>query len=289
MTNLKHFSFLFFLVFAISTTSIAQNNATSSDINPFENPPDSIPKIFAKGFISVADRYEYSLAISPNYDEIFFTAEDPGGGLMVTNKLDDGTWSNPRVANLCKNNLWEQEAFYTVDGKWLYYAATDESGTNLWRSFKEENGWSSAKILESPVNNPNRVFWATFTQNHTMYYSNVDERKTYRSEMVNGQYPATEIASIPFGLHASVSKDESFILFNHRSDIYVAFRNTENKWGEPIKLEASISTSEFGETCPCLSPDEKYIFFSRYNDANNKSDIYWVGSSVIEHLRIKKN
>ncbi len=283
MTNLKHFSILFLLVFAISATIIAQNNANSLSINPFENPPNSIPKIFAKGFISVADRYEYGISFSPNYDEIFFTAEDPGGGLMATNKLDDGTWSNPRVANLCKNNIWEQEAFYTSDGKMLYFAASDDSGTNLWRSFKEEDGWSSAELLDSPVNKPHRVFWASFTENHTMYYSNVDERKTYRSEMVNGEYPRTEIAGFPFGLHASVSKDESFILFNHRGDIYVAFRNEENKWGEPIKLDASISSSEYGESCPCLSPDEKYIFFSRYNDKNEKSDIYWVSSSILEN------
>jgi Tol biopolymer transport system component len=282
MTSLKHFSFLF-LVFAISTASIAQNNANELKYNPFENPPDNIPKIFAKGFVSVADRYEYGLAVSPNFDEIFFTVEDPGDGLMVTNKLGDGTWSNPRVANLRKNNSWEQEAFYTVDGKMLYFASSDEGGTNLWRSYNEGNSWSSAEVLESPVNNPKRVFWATFTQNHTMYYSNVDERRTYRSEMVNGEYPTTEIASIPFGLHASVSKDESFILFNHRGDIYVAFRNTENKWGEPIKLDTSISSTEFGESCPCLSPDEKYIFFSRYNDTNDKSDIYWVSSSILEN------
>lgn len=219
--------------------------------------------------------------MSQNYDEIFFTAEDPGKGLMVTNKLDDGTWSEPKVANLRGNHSWEQEAFYTADGLMLYFASTDESGTNLWRSFKEKNGWSMAELLDSPVNNPNRVFWATFTQNHTMYYSNVDEFKTYRSEMVDDKYPRTELAGIPFGLHASVSKDESFIIFNHRGDIYVAFRNTENKWGEPIKLEAPISSSEFGESCPCLSPDEKYIFFSRYNDTNDKSDIYWVSSSVL--------
>ncbi len=276
------------LFLAIVPLAFGQNNPKHTNYNPFANPPDSIPKIFAKGFISVEDRYEYGLAISPNYDEIFFTAEDPGEGLMVTNKLDDGTWSNPSVANLCKKNLWEQEAFYTVDGKMLYFAASDESGTNLYRSFKEENGWSSAELLDSPVNKPNRVFWATFTQNHTMYYSNVDERKTYRSEMVNGEYPRTEIASIPFGLHASVSRDESFILFNHRGDIFVAFRTIENKWGEPIKLDASISSTEFGESCPCLSPDEKYIFFSRYNDKNDKSDIYWVNSSVLKKIKREK-
>jgi Tol biopolymer transport system component len=273
------------LFLAIIPFAYSQNNSVLTNFKPFENPPDSIPKIFAKGFISVADRYEYGISVSPNYDEIFFTAEDPGEGLLVTNKRDDGSWSNPKVANLKGNNDWEQEAFYTPDGEQLYFASVDKTDTTrLWRSFKEKSGWSKAELLISPVNKT-RVFWATFTNDLTMYYSNLSDFRTYRSEILNGEYPTTKIASIPFGLHSSVAKDESFILFNHRGDIYVAFRNTENKWGDPIKLDAPISTSEFSETCPCLSPDEKYIFFSRYNDKNNKSDIYWVSIDIIKNLK----
>jgi len=74
-------------------------------------------------------------------------------------------------------------------------------------------------------------------------------------------------------MHPYISKDESFILFNYRGDIYISFKNKENGWIVPIKFDGAINTSDFAETCPSLSPDEKYIFYSRYNDLNDKSDI----------------
>lgn len=275
------------ILLVIVQFTFSQNNSEKINFNPLENPPDSIPKIFAKGIISVQDRYEYGISISPNYDEIFFTAERPGDGLMVMKKLDNESWTYPKVANLRGNDSEEFEAFYTSDGQKLYFSSLVNDTSRLWFSEKEKTTWSTPKLLESPVNDT-PVFWATFTNTNTMYYTNLADFKIYKSEPLNGQYPTTKFAGIPYGIHPTVSKDESFILFNYRRDLYVAFRNSENKWGDPIKLEAPISSSEFSETCPCLSPDEKYIFFSRYNDTNDKSDFYWVSSSIIEHLRIKE-
>ena len=93
-----------FILFVIINTlaAYAQNNEVNLKI--FDNPPDTIPKIFAKELISIADRYEYGLAISPDYNEIFFTATKPGDGLMLTRKLDDDSWSTPKTANLRGNN-----------------------------------------------------------------------------------------------------------------------------------------------------------------------------------------
>ncbi|WP_461629555.1 TolB family protein [Labilibaculum euxinus] len=275
-----------FILFVIINTlaAYAQNNEVNLKI--FDNPPDTIPKIFAKELISIADRYEYGLAISPDYNEIFFTATKPGDGLMLTRKLDDDSWSTPKTANLRGNNSNEQEAFYTPDGQKLYFASNVNDTMRLWVSLKENSEWSLPILLDSPVNNT-RVFWATFTNNNTMYYSNLSNFKIYKSKLENNQYKVTENAGIPFGMHPSVSKDESFILFNFRGDIYVAFKNNENVWGKPRKLEGLINTTEFSETCPSLSPDEKFVFFSRYNDLNKKSDIYWISSIIIEKTRKK--
>ena len=261
----------------------AQNIGFDSDRKIFENPPDSIPKIFGQGILSVQDRYEYGLSISPNYDEIFFTASQPGDGLMVMKKLDNGNWSSPVAANLRRNKSWEQEAFYTPDGKKLFFSSDVNDTTRLWFSLKEKTGWSIAEILKSPVND-NWVFWATFTSSNTMYYTNVNAFKIYKSEFIDNNYNDVVYSGIRFGMHPSVSKDESFILFDYKGDIFVSFKNKDDKWTDPIKLGELINTS-FAETCPSLSPDEKYIFFSRYNDLNGKSDIYWVSSSVIENIK----
>ncbi len=270
--------------FVLIGYSQSQNNRI------FDNPPDSIPRIFAEGIISIQDRYEYGIAISPDYDELFFTAENPGEGLMIMTKLDNGSWTFPKVANLRGDNSWEYEAFYTSDGQKLYFTSDINDTSRLWFSLKEKATWSAAKILESPVNST-PVFWATFTENNAMYYTNLAVYRIYKSYLIDNQYAKTEDIGLTFGMHPFVSEDESFILFNGKGDIYIIFYKNDGSWTEPVKLGKYISTSEFEETCPSLSPDEKYIFFSRYNDLNQKSDIYWVSSNIINEIKreIMKN
>ena len=63
-----------FLFFVFVPFSNAQERDLISHNELFGNPPDSIPVVFSRGIISIGDRYEYGLAISPDYHEIFFTA-----------------------------------------------------------------------------------------------------------------------------------------------------------------------------------------------------------------------
>ena len=255
----------------------------------FKNHPDTIPKIFGKGLITIEDRAEFGLAISPSYDEIFFTATN---GLMFIKKEKDGTWSSPKVANLRGDNESEMEAFYTPDGEQLYFTSGDSNDTNrIWRSVKEKSGWSKAELLNSPVNKT-FVLWATFTNTNTMYYTNLAVAKIYRSELVDGKYSKTSDVGIEgFQFHPTIAADESYILFNSRRldsfgehDIYIVFKTNKGIWTAPINLGEQINT-DVSETCPSISPDGKFIFFSRYNDLNGKPDIYWVSSSVIDKLR----
>jgi hypothetical protein len=275
---------IFFFVSLAICSLTGYTQTAELNLNIFENPPDSIPKIFAKGIVSITDRYEYGLAISPNYDELFFTAEKQG--LMVMRKLNDKNWSSPEVANLRGNGSWEFEAFYTTDGNKLYFTSDINDTSRLWFSIKEIVSWSTPKLLESPVNKT-PVFWATFSNNNTMYYTNLAVFKIYEAKFIDNQYKETENVGLPFGMHPYISRDESFMLFNGKGDIYITFKNKENKWTEPLKLGGLINTTEYNETCPSLSPDEKYIFFSRYNDLNKKCDIYWVSSSVIKGIKNK--
>ena len=50
------------------------------------------------------------------------------------------------------------------------------------------------------------------------------------------------------------------------------------QWGKPVNTESA-------ETCPSLSPDGRFIFFSRYNEENEVSNVYWVGSTLIQAAR----
>ncbi|MBI5220075.1 MAG: PD40 domain-containing protein [Bacteroidia bacterium] len=275
---------VYVLLLACVANSSAQNKNYVIEGTIFDNPPDSIPKIFGKGIISITDRFEYGLAISPTWDEVFFTAEEPGDGLMVMRKLADRTWTQPEVADLRKNKSWEFEAFYSPNGEKLFFSSNVNDTSRIWFADKEKNKWSLPKLLDSPVNST-PVFWATVSDDNTMYYTNLSVFRIYKSILVNNKYSKTENLGLPFGAHPFVSRDGNFILFNGKGDIYITFKDKNEKWSNPIKLGILINTSEYNETCPSLSPDEKYIFFSRYNDLNEKSDIYWVSSGIIEKIR----
>ncbi|UCE23916.1 MAG: PD40 domain-containing protein [Candidatus Zixiibacteriota bacterium] len=248
-----------------------------------QTPPDSVPVIFAPGMVSVQGRYEYGLAISPDGQEIFYTASRPGDGLMVTRQIN-GVWTEPEVANLRGDNSWEFEAFYTADGRKVFFSSMGEDRkSRIWFADKDSSGWVKAEILDSPVNSID-VFWATFTADGSMYYTDVNNSKILRSRLTEGEYRETEDTGIPSGAHPFIAPDESFMLFNNDGDIYVAFLREDDSWGEPRLLGDKINSS-FMETCPSLSPDGKYIFFSRYNDLEGKSDIYWVSSDIIEQVQ----
>jgi WD40-like Beta Propeller Repeat len=252
--------------------------------------------IFAPDIVSVVNRYEYGLAISPTHDEIFFTCEGAEDSTKISGLLhmvrEGDNWLKPQKANLNLVGLWEQEAFFYPDGKKIFYAVSDSVGTKIWTSFKTEDGWSKGEFLNSPINNASkRLFYTSFNMNGDMYYTNVDEFKIYKTELKEGEYKEYAEIGLPRAGHAFIAPDESFIIFDSRQkdtfgklDIYVAFKEENGSWGNPINLGAHVN-SEYSETCPALSPDGKYIFFGRYNDVNEKSDIYWISSDIIQKLK----
>jgi hypothetical protein len=254
-----------------------------------QKPPGETPQLFAPGIVSIDGRYEYGVAFSPDGTELFFTAEGSGDnlrtGLLVMRRVGD-EWTKPVVANLRGDGSWEQEAFYTVDGKHLFFCSpVAEKEWKLWSCEKDKNGWGYATLLESPVNTEAQiVFYATFKRDGTMFYTNVMERKIYVAPLVDGGYPATAPAEIVFGGHSFVHPDGDFLLLDSKGDIWVTFPGTDGRWADPVKLDDSIS-SDITETCPSLSPDGKFIFFARYNEPGELSNIYWVSSAIIGRLR----
>ena len=112
------------IILAISFLLVSLNSYNQSKAYYFgQKVPEDTPEIYAEGVISLQDRYEYGLAISPGGDEIFFTASNPGHGLTTMKLRPDQSWSEPTVADLRKSNSWEFEAFYSPDGKKLFFSS----------------------------------------------------------------------------------------------------------------------------------------------------------------------
>lgn len=70
---MKKYIILFALIILFNN-NFAQKDSIDK-LKFWENLSDSIHRIFLKGVISVADRYEYGLAISPDYGDVFYTEE----------------------------------------------------------------------------------------------------------------------------------------------------------------------------------------------------------------------
>jgi hypothetical protein len=84
--------------------------------------------------------------------------------------------------------------------------------------------------------------------------------------------------------HACVAPDESTMLFNSpragshtQNDIWVSFRRKDGAWTVPANLGERINRDANAVLCPTVSPDGKYLFFTRLQE-NRSGDVYWVST-----------
>lgn len=258
-----------------------------------ETPPGTEAVIFAPGTVSIEGRYEYAMSIHPEGDRLLFTIEVPQKGAAVyTSSIESGTWTEPRRLDLTDGAMTnEMEAFFSPDGERIFFAPFCKGlDVRIWTAEVTAEGFENPLPLGDPIaRDPS--FYPVQTANGVLYYTNLKERAVYRTTLEDGELLRTEPAGLSRGGHAFPSADGSFILLDSASldseeqrDIFVAFRNDDGGWSSPRPLGPTVNT-EYSETCPSLSPDGKYLFFSRYNEPGELSNIYWVSSAVIDAHR----
>jgi Tol biopolymer transport system component len=255
-----------------------------------ETPPTTEAVVFAPGKVSIAGRYEYAMSIHPAGDRLIFTVEVPDKGASVHgSSIHDGSWTKPGPVDLtggAKRN--EMEAFFSPDGKRVFFAVYCQGmDVRIWAAEVTPKGFCDPHPLGEPVaQDPS--FYPVQANDGSLYYTNLAERAVFRAILENGEVTSAESAGLERGGHAFPSPDGSFMVLDSASldskeqrDIFVAFRTDDGSWGSPWPLGPAVNT-EHSETCPALSPDGKYLFFSRYNEPGGISNIYWVSSEVIK-------
>ena len=293
-----------FLIIIIGTVALCRPTA-GEQAKPFpelrgaylgQPQPDKKAVVFAPGIISINGKYEFAVSFAPDGNEVIYTSADPKTNAyrIMHTGVELGKWSKPKVFNLSQGARKEEmEAFFTPDGLYIYFAPYNEGlDVTIWAVKREGKGWSKPWQLDSPLNKV-PVFFPTCSNNRTLYYSNIKERKIYRAFSEKGKYSRLESAGLLFGGHGFIAPDESFILLDSRQekgkgklDIYVAFRKTDGSWSEPVNLGKEVNTP-FSESCPSLSHDGKFIFFSRYNEPGELANIYWISSDILKDLKPK--
>jgi Tol biopolymer transport system component len=296
------------LVFALILNACKTKNEKANDKDSLtiestylgQKPPGLIPEVFAPGIISINGRSEHGISFTPNLEEVYFSAnnkdEDPS---IYFSKLEGKKWTTPKKANFTKGKkVGEMHPFVNPTGDQIYFTAHNEftlpehkESIKTWVVNRLENSWSNAIQLDSPVND-DFVFYSNQAKNGDLYYTNVSKRKMYYAPNKNGKFPEVKELGIEVGFHGFISPSQDYLVVNARniedaqrkSDVYVYFKKKDNTWSKPINLGKEVN-SNFGETCPSITPDGKYLFFSRYNEEGGIPNFYWASTEIISKLK----
>jgi Tol biopolymer transport system component len=200
------------------------------------------------------------------------------------------------------NNHWEGEPFVAPDGKRMYFTAIRPPKENPWHADifyvdKTDSGWS--KPSEFLLNSPASEWHLSMSKRQTVYFASEREggrlkADIYYSVPESGVYKTA--IKLPYPVNSEyndcdplIAPDESYLIFHSdrpggygEHDLYITFNKGNNHWTEPKNMGKLIN-SEGWEMAPGLSPDGKYLFFTRRKSWNTSkpSRIYWVNIKII--------
>ena len=256
-----------------------------------QKPPGLTPELFAPGIIATKD-WEGGTAFSLDMNEFYFTRQ----------RLDKKKVETVVLKN--KDNLWHVSDIlpgygpsFAPDGKTMHFGKRYKERT--------DTGWSEMKSLGSPFEEI-RIMSLKVSNKGTYVFDEVgtDGDGVIRySRLVDGireepQPFGKAINTGTWNAHPYIAPDEAYIMWDGErdsghggSDLYISFKEADGSWGEAINLGDKINT-KVDEGGPMITPDGKYLFFSRVvapanGDTWPNVDTYWVDAQIIEDLRPK--
>ncbi|MFH1198487.1 MAG: hypothetical protein V1720_22480 [bacterium] len=257
---------------------------------------------------------ELGMAVHPNLEEFYFTRlNNAFEGTIFASKKNNDEWTNPEPA-VFSGTYNDTDPFITTDGNYLYFTSdrplqNGSSGNkpHIWFVTKIENGWSAPQPVYFKLQSRIGESSPSLTSSGTLYFianfSTLGGEGLYRSEFVDGKFKDPEYCSVLKNSNGIVevepfiSSDETFILFysagrndnytpnGQIGDVYIAFRNNDNTWGDPKNLGSAVNTSG-EESHPTLTPDGKYFFFARNVGRDNGFvDIFWIDAGFLKSFK----
>ena len=270
-----------------------------------QTPPTNVAQLFAPDIIQ--HLAHSSPTFSPNGKEIYWstTSDNKGTRKIYYVKYENNRWSEPIVVSF-SGNYHDDHPFISNAGQKLYFASkrpkvVDGNQENdIWISTKTEQGWAEPTPIDNLIG-----FWTpSVTKQGTIYF--LDLKSGYkgncglfRAESKNGDYSIPEFLPEHINQKDSqdwcpfISPDESYLIFSSdrkdgfgAGDLYICFRDESGKWKQPINMGESIN-SEKQERFPGVSPDGKYLFFTRWFGPPNFHDLYWIDANIIKAFKKK--
>jgi len=257
-----------------------------------QTPPGPIPKVFAPGLIC---------DMRPHQGEAWGTFSADGntfcfnrsGYVYITENTEQG-WTRPkRIKSI---PFMTAACCPSPDANSIYFMYSYDPSKRycLHRCMRTSEGWSLPQELGPPFS---RAFGGfSLAADNSIYFWGWDKAKLggfWVAPFVNNTWPRA--IKIPVekgnlrGHHPGIAPDKSFLVFysvkpgaqrGTETNLYLTLRRTDGTWTKPQNMGPKINTRyfEFGAR---ISPDKKYMFFTRangwgMNSSSDTGDIYWV-------------
>lgn len=262
--------------------------------------PGLTPKKYAPGIVNIEGRFLQNLTMSPDGKEVLLGETDSELWRyerilrIIVSENDVVTDTPDFVENFKYERFWMiGEPMISPDNKNLYFVA--DYPPDYWNAKRTENGdWSEPVKMDS-LSTDEADWYMSASKNNTLYFTN---GRIFKSTEVDGRYNTRTMVEGEFNqLDAGdpcISPNEDYMVFAStreggygKADIYVCFKNENDQWSAAYNLGEEINTENW-DGAPFISPDEKFIFFSRRDSSGvnaSFSDIYWVSMEVVDNIR----
>lgn len=254
-----------------------------------EPKPGKIPVLFGSGKVSVDGENTHALAFYPEGSIMIFSRYPEKKSYIMS--YTDNQWSNPVEAFF--NG---KEACFSPYGDKVYYYK--EPG-DIYCNEKIEKGWGSSIFMDSRINSSNMEYYPSITYDGTLFFSrglDWNDSRIMFSILKNGTYSSPIDIGLPVNnggaLHAFVAPDKSYMIFNSprkgsytKLDLWITFHNGDGSWTDPLNLGKEINSNADAILCPTITPDGKYMFFTKLTFSNNTGNVYWVSTDFIDSFK----
>ena len=255
----------------------------------------------------------FAAALTPDARTLVFTYSVRTERVLElwTSRFENGAWTPPEQAPFARG-FRAADPFFSPDGRQLFFSwarprpgmvADTSVDFDSWVVERTASGrWGEARHLGDAPHSTLSDMYPAVTRDGTLYFDSMRpglpaRRNVWRARVANGVYGAAE--PLPRAVNDSlagasnpyINPDERFIIFTSaragsvgtNADLWIAYRRPDGSWGEARNLGPRVNTAA-SEFCPTVSPDGRWLLFSRIRAENGQpvaDDVYIVGIDVL--------
>jgi Tol biopolymer transport system component len=270
---------------------------------------------FAPGIVSTGS--EFASAFTRDGRTVFFTRtnQDRSRLTLMRSRLANGAWSAPEQVPLGPITR-AMDPHVAPDGRRLFFTAprrqeagaiTEPGGDwDTWVAELAEDGATGAyRRLDGPFNTERVEMYTSVTRSGALYYgtaplpgsADTTWRGVWRADLAPGGTTRRLEGAVNMpgfeGGNPYVTPDERVLIFGSarpggsgRGDLWMSVRGDDGRWGDAVNLGPAVNGPEV-EFCPQLSPDGRFLFFSRIHYRGEErvgNDVYVIKVSSVPAL-----